>query len=60
MFEREAPRERFEDLPERQRDQRELERQREKEGLMEWLRQKREQFEREQLEKERYKNLQER
>jgi penicillin-binding protein 1A len=59
-FEREAPRERFEDLPERQRDQRELERQREKEGLMEWLRQKREQFEREQLEKDRYKNLQER
>jgi len=27
---------------------------------MEWLRQKREQFEREQLEKDRYKNLQER
>jgi penicillin-binding protein 1A len=59
-FEREAPHDRFEDLPERQRDQRDLERQLEKERPMEWLRQKREQFEREQLEKDRYKNLQER
>jgi penicillin-binding protein 1A len=59
-FEREAPHDRFEDLPERQQDQRDLERQLEKERPMEWLRQKREQFEREQLEKDRYKNLQER
>lgn len=59
-LEREVPRDRFEDLPERQQDPRELERQREKERLMEWLRQKREQFEREQFEEDRYKNLQER
>lgn len=49
------PQERLEDWPERQPDQREMERQREKQRLMEWLRQKREQFEREQREKELYR-----
>ncbi|HXV48280.1 MAG TPA: transglycosylase domain-containing protein [Candidatus Binatia bacterium] len=52
---RDSPPDRLEDLPERQPDQKELERQREKEGLMEWLRQKREQFEREPFDKDIYR-----
>jgi penicillin-binding protein 1A len=54
-LERKAPRDRVEDLLEQQRAQRELEREREKERLLERLRQKREQREREQLERESYR-----
>jgi hypothetical protein len=52
---REAPPDRLEDLPQRQPNQKELERQRKKEGLMEWLRQKRRQFERKPFDKDIYR-----
>jgi hypothetical protein len=51
-LEGEALRDSFQNLPEQQRDQRELERERRKEQLMERLRQKREQREREQFERD--------
>jgi hypothetical protein len=52
---RDAPPDRLDNLPERQPNHKELERQREKEGLMEWLRQKRERFEREPFDKDIYR-----
>ena len=52
-FDREAPRDRIEGMPEQQRAPRDLERERQKERLMERLRQKREQYEQEQLERDR-------
>jgi penicillin-binding protein 1A len=54
-LEREAPRDSIEDTLEQQRAQREIERERQKDRLMERLRQKREQYEREQLERDTYR-----